>query len=78
MKTHLWNCWKNQNSLKTSCVSQQQAMIKLLQKPNKDKDIFLTGDLFHCNYFDLKIISKSLATTMKIFLSNLIDARKTA
>ena len=53
-------------------------MIKLLQKPNKDKDIFLTGDLFHCNYFDLKIISKSLATTMKIFLSNLIDARKTA
>ena len=38
-------------------------------------DIFLIGDLLL--NFDLKLISKSLATSVKKVLSNLFDARQT-
>ena len=42
---------KESKKLKYFCASQRQAIIKLLEKSNKDnqiKDIFIIGDLFHC------------------------------
>ena len=38
---------KESKKLKYFCASQGQAIIKILEKPNKDKR-FLIGDLFHC------------------------------
>ena len=34
--------------LKYLCTSKRQAIIKLLEKPNKAKDLFLIGDLSFC------------------------------
>ena len=64
--------------LKQLCVSQRQAIIKLLEKPNKDKRYVANWKPISLLNFDLKIISKSLATRLKIVLGKLIDARQTA
>ena len=64
--------------LKQLCVSQRQAIIKLLQKPNKDKRYVANWRPISLLNFDLKIISKSLATRLKNVLGKLIDARQTA
>ena len=64
--------------LKQLCVSQRQAIIKLLEKPNKDKRYVANWRLISLLHFDLKIISKSLATRLKNLLRKLMDARQTA
>ena len=64
--------------LKQLCVSQRQAIIKLLEKPNKDKRFVANWGPISLLNFDLKIISKSLATRLKNVLGKLTDARQTA
>ena len=61
--------------LKQLCVSQGQAIIKLLKKPNKDKIYVANWRPVSLLNFDLKIISKSLATRLKNVLGKLNDAR---
>ena len=63
--------------LKELCVSQMQAMIKLLKKPNKDKRYVANWRPISLLNFHLKIISKSIATRLKNLLGKLIDARQT-
>ena len=63
------------NSLK---ISLHFTSIKLLEKLNKDKRYISNWRPISLLNFDLKIISKSLATRVKKVLSNLIDARQTA
>ena len=53
-------------------------LIKLLEKPNKDKRYVAHWRPVLLLNFDLKIISKSLATKLKNVLGKLIDARQTA
>ena len=62
--------------LKQLCVSQKQAIIKLLKKPNKDKRYVANWRPILLLNFDLKVISTSLATRLKNVLGMLIDARK--
>ena len=64
--------------LKQLCVSQRQAIIKLLEKPNKDHRYVANWRPISLLNFDLKIISKSLATRLENVLEKLIDARQTA
>ena len=64
--------------LKQLCVSQRQAIINLLEKPNKGKRYVANWRPISLLNFDLKIISKSLATRLKNVLQKLIDARQTA
>ena len=59
-------------------TSQRQVVIKLMEKPNKDK-------IFICNWrpiyflnFHQKIISKALSTRVKNVLPSLIEPRQTA
>ena len=55
---------KESKQLKHLCASQRQAVIKLLEKPNKDKRYISNWRSTSFLNFDLKIISKSLATLM--------------
>ena len=64
--------------LKQLCVSQRQAIIKLLEKPNKDKRYVANWRPISLLNFDLKIISKSVAARLKNVLGKLIDAKQTA
>ena len=64
--------------LKQLCVSQRQAIIKLLKKRNTDKRYVANWRPISLLNFDLKIISKSLATRLKNVFGKLIDARQTA
>ena len=52
-------------------------MIKLLEKPNKDKRYISNWRPVSLLNFDSEIVSKSLATRVKKVPSNLIDARQT-
>ena len=69
---------KESKQLKYLCASQRQAIIKLLGKPNKDDRFISNWRPISLLNFDLKMISKSLATRVKKVISNLIDARQTA
>ena len=60
------------------CVSQRQAIIKLLKKLNKDKRYVTNWRPNSLLNFDLRTISKSLATRLKNILGKLIDDRQTA
>ena len=68
---------KESKKLKYFCASQQQAIIKLLEKPNKDKRYISNWRPISLLNFDLKMISKSLAHRVRKVLSNLIDSRQT-
>ena len=68
---------KESKQLKHLCLSQPQAIIKLLKKSNKDKRYISNWRPIPFLNFDLKIISKSLAIRVEKVLSNLIDARQT-
>ena len=59
------------------CASQRQAIIKLLEKPKKDKSYISIWRPISLLNFDLKIISKPLATRVRRIISNLIDSRLT-
>ena len=67
---------KESKQLKYLCASQRQPIIKLLEKPNKDKRYISNWRPISLLNFDLKMISKSLATRVKKVLSNLIDSRQ--
>ena len=69
---------KESKKLKYFCASQRQAIIKLLEKPNKDKRYISNWRPISLLNFDLKMISKSLATRVRKVLSNLVDSRQTA
>ena len=69
---------KESKKLKYFCASQRQAIIKLLEKPNKEKRYISNWRPFSLLNFDLKMISKSLATRVRKVFSNLIDSRQTA
>ena len=69
---------KESKKLKYFCTSQRQVIIKLLEKPNKDKRYISNWRPILLLNFDLKIISKFLATRVKKVFSNLIDSRQTA
>ena len=59
------------------CLS-KASNYKAPQKPNKDKRYVANWRPISLLNFDLKIISKSLATRLKNVLGKLIDARQTA
>ena len=56
---------KESKQLKYLCASQRQPIIKLLEKPNKDKRYISNWRPISLLNFDLKMISKSLATRVK-------------
>ena len=72
------NALQESKQLKHFCISQRQAIIKLLEKPNEDKRYIAYWRPISQLNFDLKIFLKSLATRVKKVLANLIDARQTA
>ena len=59
-------------------TSQKQAIIKLIEKPNKDKRFISNWRPISLLNFDQKIISKALSTRLKNVLPSLIDPRQTA
>ena len=65
-----------ESKLKCFCASQRQAIIKLLEKPNKDKTYISNLRPISLLNFDLKMASKSLATRVRKLLSNLNDSRQ--
>ena len=67
---------KEPKKLKYFCTSQRQAITKLLEKPNKDKIYISNWRPISLLHFDLKRISKSLATRVRKVLSNLTDSRQ--
>ena len=69
---------KESKKLKYFCALQRQAIIKLIEKPNKDKRYISNWRPTSLLNFDLKMISKSLATRERKVLSNLIDSKQTA
>ena len=69
---------KESKKLKHFCASQRQAIIKLLEKPNKDKRYISYWRPISLLNFDLKMIPKSLATRVRKIFTNLIDSRQTA
>ena len=69
---------KESKKLQYLWALQRHVIIKLLEKPNKDKRYISDWRPISLLNFDLKMISKSLATRVKKLLSNLIDARQTA
>ena len=77
IKDTFMNLLKESKQLKHLCASQRQAIIKLLEKPNKDKRYISNWRPISLLNFDSKLISKSLATRFIKVLSNLIDARQT-
>ena len=56
---------KESKKLKYLCTLQWQVIIKLLEKPHKDKRYISTWRPISLLNFDLKMISKSLATRVK-------------
>ena len=60
---------KESKQLKHFCASQRQAIIKLLENSNKDKRYISNWRPITSLNFDLKMISKSLATRVKNALS---------
>ena len=69
---------KESKKLKHFCASQRQAIIELLEKPNKDKRYISNWRPISLLNFDLKMISKPLTTRVRKVPSNLIDSRQTA
>ena len=68
---------KESKKLKYFWALQRQTIIKLLENPNKDQRYISKWRPISLLNFDLKIISKFLATRV-IVISNLIDARQRA
>ena len=69
---------RDSKRLKELCISQRQAIIKLIEKPNKDKRFVENWRPISLLNFDLKVISKALANRLKNVLPDLIDKRQTA
>ena len=78
IKDIFMNSLSESKKLKQLPASQMQAIIKLLEKPNKDKRYVANWRPISLLNFDLKLISKSLATRLKNVLGKLIDSRQTA
>ena len=57
-------------------LKESKKQIKLLEKTNKNKRYISNWRPISLLNFDLKTISKSLATRVKKVLSNLIDSRQ--
>ena len=68
---------KESKQMKYLCASQQQAIIKLPEKTNKDKRYISNWKPISLLSFDWKMISKSLVSRVKKVLSNLIYAGQT-
>ena len=56
---------RESKNLKCFCSSQRQTIIKLLEKPNKDKRYISNWRTISLLNFHLKMISRSLATRVK-------------
>lgn len=64
--------------VKRLSISQKQAIIKLLEKPNKDKKFICNWRPIYLLNLDEKIIQKGLDARLKKFLLSLIDPHQTA
>ena len=72
------NSLSESKRVKHLSTSQKEALIKLLEKPNKDKGFICNWKRISLLNFDQKIMSKPLAAKLKKFLPSLTDPRQTA
>ena len=78
VKDIFFNLLQESKRLKYLCKSQRQAIIKLLEKPNKDKRYVSNWRPISLLNLDQKITSKALAIQLKKVLSVLISPDQTA
>ena len=78
MKDIFFNSLQKSKRLKYLCTSQRQAIIKLLEKPNKDKRYVSNWRPISLLNLDQKIISKALVIKLKKVLPVLISPGQTA
>ena len=71
-------CLKESKCLKALSTSQRQAMIRLIEKPNKDKRFISNWRPRSLLNVDQKLISKTLSTRLEKVLLLLIDPGQTA
>ena len=58
-------------------ISQRQAIIKLIEKKDRDKRFIKNWGLISLLNVDLKIVSKALSEKLKNFLPDLISSQQT-
>ena len=78
VKDIFFNSLQEYKQLKYLCTSQRQAIIKLLEKPSKDKRYISNWRPISLLNLDQKIISKALAIKLKKVLPVLISPGQTA
>ena len=78
VKDIFFNSLEESKQLKYLCTSQHQAIIKLFEKPNKDKIYISNWRRISLLNLDQKIISKALAIKLKKVLTVLVSPGQTA
>ena len=72
------NSMSESEQVKLLSASRKRAIIKLLEKANKDERFICNWRSISLLNFDQKIISKALAARLKKVFSILVDPRQTA
>ena len=67
------NSWRSEKRKKELSISQRQAIIKLIEKKNKDKGFITNYRPISLLNIDYEIISKALAARLNKILPNLIS-----